>query len=93
MPFEPPNSSQTVNVSAEAVEKIIRSLDPDLAAIAVCSAIGMKLDNLLKTLIVVSDVSYYRNMQREMKMEPSIGELPSAEIKRLLKVDGWIFED
>lgn len=92
--FDPPNPPQgTTNVSAIAVEKIISSLDPDLAAIAVCSAVGMKLDNLLKTLIVVSDISYYRNMQREMKLEPAAGELSSAEIKRLLKTDGWIFED
>lgn len=91
--FDPPNSQGTVSVSVEAVEKIIRSLDPDLAAIAVCSAVGMKLDNLLKTLIVVSDISYYRNMLNEMKTEPVIGELSVAEIKHLLKTDGWIFKD
>lgn len=92
MPFEPLKPPPPVNVSALAVEKIINSLEPDLAAIAVCAAVSMKLDDLLKTLITVSDVAYYRNMQREMKMKPSAGELSAAEIKRLLKADGWILE-
>jgi len=91
MLFDPPNKN-TTNVSNEAIEKILRSLDPDLAAIAVCSAVGLKLETLLKTLITVSDISYCRNMQKEMKMKPAMGELSALEIRSLLKLDGWIID-
>jgi len=89
--FDPPNKN-TPNVSNEAIEKILRSLDPDLAAIAVCSAVGLNLEALLKTLIMVADISYCRNMQREMKLKPAMGELSALEIRSLLKLDGWVIE-
>jgi hypothetical protein len=85
-----PLNTKPVSVSALAVEKILKSLDPDLAAIAVCSAISMKLEDMLKILVTVSDVSYLRNMQRELTMAPALGELSAKEIKRLLKTDGWL---
>jgi len=80
------------NLNAIAVEKIFLSLDRDLAILAACSGISMKLDSVLKALIVLADISYYRNMRREMLLKPAEGELSATEIKRLLKTDGWILD-
>jgi hypothetical protein len=78
------------NLDAQAVEKVLRTLDRDLATMAVFSGISMKLDSVLKTLIVVSDISYFRTMQKEMLIPPAVGELSAVEIKKLLKQDGWL---
>jgi hypothetical protein len=78
------------NLDAQAVEKVLRTLDRDLATMAVFSGISMKLDSVLKTLIVVSDISYFRTMQKEMLRPPAVGELSAVEIKKLLKQDGWL---
>jgi len=91
MIFDPPPTN-TKTVSNEAIEKILSTLDPDLAAIVVCSAVSMKLDDLLKTLITVSDISYYRHMRRDMNIQPASGELSALEIRSLLKLDGWIVD-
>ena len=78
------------NLDAQAVEKVLRTLDRDLATMAVFSGISMKLDSVLKTLIVVSDISNFRTMQKEMLIPPAVGELSAVEIKKLLKQDGWL---
>jgi len=45
----------------------------------------------LKTLITTADVSYYRNMIKDMEKSDNeaSGELNAEEIKSLLKIDGW----
>lgn len=79
------------NLSAEYVKRILKTLDPDLAAIVVCSGVSLDPAKLLKILIVTSDVSYYRNMKRDMEKATgdNKNELSAAEIATLLKTDGW----
>lgn len=83
-------TSEPDNLDAQAVAKVLRSLDKDLATMAVFSGISMKLDDVLKALIVLSDISYFRTMQKEMLIPPAPGELTAADIKKLLKQDGWL---
>ena len=80
------------NLSAEYVKRILKTLDPDLAALVVCSGVSLNPNILLKILVVATDVSYYRNMKRDMeKATPdSKNELSAAEIATLLESDGWI---
>ena len=79
------------NLSAEYVGRILKTLDPDLAALVVCSGVSLDPNILLKTLVVAADVSYYRNMKRDMeKTTEDKNELSGAEIATLLETDGWI---
>lgn len=80
------------NLSAEYVKRILKTLDPDLAAIVVCSGVSLDPAKLVKVLMAVTDVSYYRNMKRDMKKagKGSGNELSAAEIATLLETDGWI---
>lgn len=80
------------NLSADYVRRILKTLDPDLAALVVCSGVSLDPNVLLKTLVVAADVSYYRNMKRDMEKTGNGGgnELSAAEIATLLESDGWI---
>lgn len=80
------------NLSAEYVKRILKSLDPDLAALVVCSGVSLNPNVLLKILVVATDVSYYRNMKHDMEKGGNGGknELTPAEIASLLESDGWI---
>lgn len=79
-------------LSAEYVKRILKTLDPDLATIVVCSGVSLDPAKLLKILIAATDVSYYRNMKRDMEKAGKGGgnELSAAEIATLLEADGWI---
>jgi len=83
--------SKTDNLSAEYVRKILKSLDPDLAALVICSGVSLDPNILLKTLVVAADVSYYRNMVKDIDKpeKDNSGDLSADEIKSLLKTDGW----
>lgn len=83
--------SKSDNLNAEYVRRILKGLDPDLATIVVASCVSLDPNVLLKTLVVTADVSYYRNMVRDMDKsdKDSSGELSADEIKSLLKTDGW----
>lgn len=79
-------------LSAEYVKRILKTLDPDLATIVVCSGVSLDPAKLVKVLMAATDVSYYRNMKRDME-KAGIGggnELSAAEIATLLEADGWI---
>jgi hypothetical protein len=80
------------NLSAEYVKRILKTLDPDLATIVVCSGVSLDPAKLVKVLIAAADVSYYRNMKRDMEKAGNGGgnELSAAEIATLLEADGWI---
>ena len=80
------------NLSAEYVGRILKTLDPDLAGIVVCSGVSLDPAKLVKILVVAADVSYYRNMKRDIEKadNPSGNELSAAEIATLLESDGWI---
>jgi hypothetical protein len=80
------------NLSAEYVKRILKTLDPDLATIVVCSGVSLDPAKLVKVLIAATDVSYYRNMKRDMEKAGNGGgnELSAAEIATLLEADGWI---
>lgn len=79
------------NLSAEYVKRILKSIDPDLAAQVVISGVSLDPAKLLKILVVAADVSYYRNMKRDMeKATGDKNELSGAEIATLLESDGWI---
>ena len=80
------------NLSAEYVKRILKTLDPDLATIVVCSGVSLDPAKLVKVLMAATDVSYYRNMKRDMEKAGNGGgnELSAAEIATLLEADGWI---
>lgn len=77
--------------NSEYVKYVLKSLDDDLAAHAVIAAISLNSEHFIKVLITVSDVTYFRNMQRDIKnYDPtSKKELSPDEIKELLKSEGW----
>lgn len=83
--------SKSDNLNAEYVRRILKGLDPDLATIVVASCVSLDPNVLLKTLVVTADVSYYRNMVRDMDKsdKDTSGDLSAEEIKSLLKTDGW----
>jgi len=83
--------SKSDNLNAEYVRRILKGLDPDLATIVVASCVSLDPNVLLKTLVVTADVSYYRNMVRDMDKsdKDTSGDLSADEIKSLLKTDGW----
>lgn len=80
------------NLNVEYVKRILKTLEPDLAALVVCSGVSLDPNVLLKMLIVATDISYYRNMKRDMeKTAPgNKNELTASEIANLLEGDGWI---
>lgn len=83
--------SKSDNLNADYVRRILKGLDPDLAAIVVASCVSLDPNVLLKTLVVTADISYYRNMVRDIEKsdKDTSGELSADEIKSLLKTDGW----
>lgn len=79
------------NLSAEYVKRILKSLDPDLAAQVAISGVSLDPAKLLKILVVAADVSYYRNMVKDMNRPMNNNnELSPDEIATLLENDGWI---
>lgn len=80
------------NLSAEYVKRILKTLDPDLATLVVCSGVSLNPNVLLKILVVATDVAYYRNMKQDMEKGSPAGknDLTPAEIASLLESDGWI---
>ena len=83
--------SKSDNLNVDYIRRILKTLDDDLAIIVVASCVSLDPNVLLKTLVVTSDVSYCRNMKRDME-KASKGlenELSSEEIKALLQTDGW----
>lgn len=80
------------NLSAEYVKRIMKTLDPDLAAQVAISGVSLDPAKLVKILIVAADVSYYRNMIKDMNKAGagSSNELSATEIASLLENDGWI---
>jgi hypothetical protein len=80
------------DLNAEYVRYVLKSLDDDLAIQAVASAVSLKPEHFVKMLITLSDVTYFRNMQRDIKKynPDTKEELTPAEIKKLLKTDGWL---
>ena len=83
--------SKSDNLNAEYVRRILKGLDPDLATLVVASCVSLDPNVLLKILVVTADVSYYRNMVKDMEKseQASSVELNADEIKTLLKSDGW----
>lgn len=83
--------SKSDNLNAEYVRRILKGLDPDLATLVVASCVSLDPNVLLKILVVTADVSYYRNMVKDMEKseQDSSVELNADEIKTLLKSDGW----
>lgn len=80
------------NLSAEYVKRIMKTLDPDLAAQVAISGVSLDPAKLIKILVVAADVSYYRNMVKDMTKagDGNSNELSAAEIASLLENDGWI---
>jgi hypothetical protein len=83
--------SKSDNLNAEYVRRILKGLDPDLATLVVASCVSLDPNVLLKILVVTADVSYYRNMVKDMEKseQDNSVELNADEIKTLLKSDGW----
>lgn len=84
------NMSNKENFNAEYVKKIMNSVDPDLALLIVFSGVSLDPNFLLKTIITCVDISYYRNMVRDMNKTAGAHELSADEIAHLLEGDGWI---
>jgi uncharacterized membrane protein (DUF106 family) len=83
--------SKSDNLNADYIRRILKTLDDDLAILVVASCVSLDPNVLLKTLITTADVSYYRNMMKDMEKsdQEASGELNAEEIKSLLKIDGW----
>lgn len=77
--------------NSEYVKHVLKSLDDDLAVLAVIAAVSLNSEHFIKMLIVTSDVTYFRNMQRDIENynPASKKDLSPDEIKELLKSDGW----
>ena len=55
------------------------------------SCVSLDPNMLLKILVVTADVSYYRNMVKDMEKSDKDNsiDLSADEIKALLETDGW----
>ncbi len=84
--------SKKETLTDEHVMRVLKTLDDDLAVQVVLSCVSLNPNHLLKTLIMATDVSYYRNMIRDMKKSDrnSKNDLSPEDIATLLKTDGWI---
>jgi translation elongation factor EF-Tu-like GTPase len=83
--------SKTDNLNADYVRRILKTLDDDLAVLVVASCVSLDPNMLLKILVVTADVSYYRNMVKDMEKSDKDNsiDLSADEIKALLETDGW----
>ena len=59
--------SKTDNLNADYIRRILKTLDDDLAILVVASCVSLDPNVLLKILVVTADVSYYRNMVKDME--------------------------
>lgn len=83
--------SKSDNLNADYIRRILKTLDDDLAVLVVTSCVSLDPNVLLKTLVVTADVSYYRNMVKDMEKSDKDNsiDLSADEIKALLETDGW----
>lgn len=85
-------NEKTKEANSEYIKHVLKSLDDDLAVLAVIAAVSLNQEHFIKILIAVSDVTYFRNMQRDIENHDASSkkELSPDEIKELLKSDGWL---